>query len=140
MEYLVSSQGFKGDGIHCEEVKSDPCIEDKNPCHPESTCLSVNGMATCGPCPLGMKGNGKVCHHSITSAHNRTAASADPCSDKACFEGVDCLVSHDGESCKCGDCPKGLVGNGIHCTKAKMPNKCIDNPCFEGKNTNTFAC
>ncbi len=74
--------GYKGDGIFCEEVVVDPCGGDDNPCHPESSCNAVNGIATCGPCPENMTGNGKVCHKK------------DPCADLPCYEGVGCEVDY----------------------------------------------
>ena len=132
-------QGFKGDGINCEEVKSDPCHGTKNPCHPDSACLSVNGIATCGPCPNGMTGNGKVCHTAAGDlAKEQTVL--DPCQSNPCFDGVLCQLSEDGTSYECGACPEGLTGNGIQCsdTTARGHISCDDQPCYEGRNPSSF--
>jgi hypothetical protein len=110
----------------------DPCASD-NPCHPVSACVAVNGIATCGPCPDNMNGNGKVCH------------TKNPCLAKPCFDGVDCQVDEKTiAGYSCGSCPFGFRGNGTHC-RHRHVDACLSNPCFEGvkcsnNGDDTFEC
>ncbi|KAL1377576.1 hypothetical protein pipiens_016171 [Culex pipiens pipiens] len=50
------------------------------------------------------------------------------CSDKPCFEGVECQVSQKDPYYQCGQCPLGYEGDGVYCSR----NPCQQNPCFEG--------
>ena len=45
-------------GLHCDiEIKN--CTIDS--CYPNVTCFKNNETISCGPCPLGLSGDGKNC-------------------------------------------------------------------------------
>jgi len=96
---LACPQGFKGDGVDCVQAEQDPCDPLRNPCRPGSACSAVNGVATCGPCPLG-----RVC----ISGEGLFPVS-DPCQPNPCFSGVQCVAVWRGEKAthRCGLCPDG---------------------------------
>ena len=90
-------------------------------CHPGVECLDSE---TCGPCPEGFTGDGKIC------------TKTKPCQSDPCFTGVECFAIGD-DDFVCGHCPPGLTGNGKKCyesTNEYIEHLCDDvetNPCFD---------
>lgn len=67
-----------------------------NPCHPGVECTVTPEGAECGPCPVGMEGNGTHC------------TDVDECTVKPCHMGVRCINTSPGF--RCGSCPAGYSG------------------------------
>ena len=93
---------------------TDHCLS--SPCHPGVECTSLGHSHQCGPCPVGMAGDGHSCVIDHCAEHN------------PCFPGVTCYNHND--KAKCGNCPAGFEGNGIKCTAAIDP--CASSPCYHG--------
>jgi hypothetical protein len=94
-------------------TRTDPC--SPSPCSPGVTCTAdlPAGRYHCGPCPPGLRGDGRDC------------TAPDPCRPNPCFPGVACRAvtsSDDGDSnaveedFECGVCPPGMHGDGKTCT------------------------
>lgn len=45
-----------------------------------------------------------------------------------CYPGVQCSLHEEYPYFKCGTCPEGFEGDGMHCSR----NPCLTNPCFNG--------
>ncbi|XP_034534029.1 von Willebrand factor D and EGF domain-containing protein isoform X3 [Notolabrus celidotus] len=75
-----------------DECLSAPCVVGK--------CVNAAAGFTC-ECPAGLRG--KTCLEDINE-----------CERKPCFPGVQCFNNFG--SFGCGDCPKGMLGNGTACT------------------------
>ncbi|CAH1259103.1 VWDE [Branchiostoma lanceolatum] len=79
----------------------DPC--SSNPCYADVSCDVVDDVYTCGPCPVGMTGDGINCEEIIG------------CSSQPCYPEVTCTDVPGGH--ECGDCPHGMTGDGKNCTE-----------------------
>jgi len=51
-------------GSNCD-VKMTYCTVDA--CYPNVTCLANNDTIGCGPCPLGLSGDGKNCEGNVAT-------------------------------------------------------------------------
>ena len=96
-----------------EELNDKFAVEQctENSCYPGVTCTDTSRGPQCAKCPLGFKGDGKVCDK-LT------------CDDQPCFPGAEC-AQINGEFV-CGVCPTGYIGDGIFCTALT----CKDKPCY----------
>jgi hypothetical protein len=94
-------------------TRTDPC--SPSPCSPGVTCTAdlPAGRYHCGPCPPGLRGDGRDC------------TAPDPCRPNPCFPGVACRAVTSGddgdsnaveEDFECGVCPPGMQGDGKTCT------------------------
>ena len=94
---------------------------ETSPCFEGVACVDAPDTVagyTCGPCPVGMDGDGASC------------TDTDGCAEAPCFEGVTCTdVSAPGEGYACGACPAGYSGDGASCVDT---DGCASSPCFAG--------
>ncbi|KAG2457471.1 thrombospondin-1 [Polypterus senegalus] len=137
----------EGEGRQTEKCQKDPCpINGKwGPWSLWDTCT-----VTCGggiqrrtrlcndPAP---KYGGKECigEPAETQLCNKKDCPIDGCLSNPCFAGTQCTSFPDG-SWKCGSCPTGYHGNGIHCTDidecTEVPDACfVSNGVHRCENT-----
>eukprot|EP01130_Rhizamoeba_saxonica_P004548 TRINITY_DN1855_c0_g1_i1.p1 TRINITY_DN1855_c0_g1~~TRINITY_DN1855_c0_g1_i1.p1 ORF type:complete len:1457 (-),score=361.01 TRINITY_DN1855_c0_g1_i1:73-4035(-) len=125
-----------GDGSICVDV-NECLFADKNDCFEGVVCTDVdlaeaNGCGdcgfgalltvtegyTCGSCPTGYTGDGKVC------------TNVNECNSNPCFVPETCVDTIG--SYTCGSCPDGYTGDG---------ESCVDiNECLEGLCHNVSYC
>ncbi|XP_054903327.1 von Willebrand factor D and EGF domain-containing protein [Poeciliopsis prolifica] len=111
-------------GRTCRE-DIDECLSQ--PCFPAVSCSNTLGSFTCGSCPSGSTGDGKMCQEKNIAGSPVTAPQVSqrpkppgpsPCSRAPCYTGVLCFESvHVSAGFACGPCPPGFQGNGQTCTK-----------------------
>ncbi|XP_073822840.1 cartilage oligomeric matrix protein-like [Musca autumnalis] len=106
-KYIIGTEGGR--------IKQATCRND-NPCYPGVKCYDTQSGIRCGPCPLGMVGDGKICQRPVT------------CNDRPCFDGVQCHDTVHGA--KCDSCPFGFEGDGRNCNLQRSP--CLNKPCPTG--------
>lgn len=68
------------------------------------TCYDIGNGYRCGPCPLGLTGDG---------TRDGCRPFRPSCDSNPCFPGVECSDTSDGYTC--GPCPEGYHGNGTQC-------------------------
>ncbi len=89
-------------------------------------CIPSRNAYFCGQCPTGMTGNGINCTDISFETDNSTikyheyngTIIIDPCLSSPCFPNVSCFpFGQDKSDFLCGNCPAGMTGDGINCSK-----------------------
>ncbi|XP_061771484.1 von Willebrand factor D and EGF domain-containing protein isoform X1 [Nerophis ophidion] len=112
----ICPPGMKG--VTCRE-DMDECVSQ--PCFPGVDCSNTLGSFSCGVCPLGFSGDGRICTplKAATTTERRALPEApppSPCTHRPCHLGVQCFETrHVSAGFVCGPCPPGLHGNGLSC-------------------------
>uniref|UniRef100_A0A8C1UGR2 Thrombospondin 1a n=1 Tax=Cyprinus carpio TaxID=7962 RepID=A0A8C1UGR2_CYPCA len=132
----MGGKDCEGDGRQTEPCQKDPCPVNGGwgPWSPWDSC-----SVTCGgglqhrhrlcnsPAP---KYGGKQCMGDSkgTRLCNAQSCPADGCLSNPCFAGTKCTSFPDG-SWKCGECPVGYTGDGVHCQDIdeckEVPDACF---------------
>ena len=88
-----------------------------SPCFDSVECRDLpTGGVECGACPVGTRGDGRVC------------TNFDACAASPCFANVVCVDdAPPSEGYSCGDCPTGWEGDGTSCVDV---DGCAGDSCF----------
>uniref|UniRef100_A0A8C4QTZ8 Thrombospondin n=1 Tax=Eptatretus burgeri TaxID=7764 RepID=A0A8C4QTZ8_EPTBU len=122
--YLIFT-GFHGSGPGLVADRIPDCSLS-NPCYPGVPCSNYADGVRCGPCPLGLTGNGTHC------------VDIDECKlVKPCFPGSRCVNTEPGYTCD--PCPMGYSGDrvrGLGLERASTHQQvCTDiDECDDGRN------
>ncbi|XP_020621686.1 cartilage oligomeric matrix protein-like [Orbicella faveolata] len=82
----------------CFTPEDCPCLSNGT-CFPGVSCLNVGvGLATCGPCPKGYKGDGRTCDDIDECARANPCYESDKCENRV-------------PGYQCAACPDGFRGN-----------------------------
>jgi hypothetical protein len=83
----------------------DPCAINNGDCDPMTTCTSVDGIPSCGPCPEGYVGTGLIgCFRCLDDNDCEAAEYCDPVNGNVCAVG--CRTPTEASE---DNCPDGLV-------------------------------
>jgi hypothetical protein len=98
---LCDGTGYAGETC---DVDLDECEATQSPCDPIAIggCSNSIGNYSCGACPAGYKGDGKIEHGGCVDINECEGGYCDPL--------VSCVNSV--ASFKCGQCPPGYSGSG----------------------------
>ncbi|XP_074657168.1 uncharacterized protein LOC141910333 [Tubulanus polymorphus] len=103
--------------------ETDPC--KPNPCANHAPCYSLNGLASCQPCPLGFMG--------LTCA-------VDQCEPNMCQNDGECFPSYTGPVCTCPSGYKGTVCESDINECENELNRCVHGNCVNTPGSYTCTC